>query len=330
MGAPLQRAWLHRGVPALLLWPLSLVFGAVAAVRRQLYRLGLQRTERVAVPVVIIGNVVAGGAGKTPVTAAIVEHLDARGIPAGIVSRGYGRRARDCREVRAGSDPHLVGDEPLLLARETGVPVFVAPRRADAARALLRLYPGTRVIVSDDGLQHLALARDIEVCVFDDRGVGNGWLLPAGPLREPWPRAVDLVVTAEGTRGIEGFTVARRLADHAIARDGTQVPLAQLHGVPFAAVAGIARPQVFFDMLRATGLSVGRTLAFPDHAPFDAPVDTGGLRIVCTAKDAAKLWRHHPDALAGPLVATLPDAFWHAFDRLLDARLSSTDGPQTA
>ncbi|HEY0825394.1 MAG TPA: tetraacyldisaccharide 4'-kinase, partial [Ramlibacter sp.] len=208
----LQRAWLRRGPLAWLLAPLSLVYGALAALHRALYASGLRARARLPVPVVVVGNVVAGGAGKTPVVLALVEHLCARGIAAGIVSRGYGRAGEDCTEVRAEDDPGRVGDEPLLLRRKAGVPVFVAARRAQAGRALLAAHPRTRVIVSDDGLQHHALARDVEVCVFDARGIGNGWLLPAGPLRERWPRTVDLVLRPEAASGIAGHTLQRTLA----------------------------------------------------------------------------------------------------------------------
>jgi tetraacyldisaccharide 4'-kinase len=200
MTSALQRAWLRRGALPWLLLPASLLFGLVVAIRRAAYRLGWMRSTRVPVPVVVVGNVVAGGSGKTPIVIALVRHLRARGIAAGVVSRGYGRRTADCREVRATDAPEDTGDEPLLIARETGAPVFVAPRRADAARALLAAHPSTRVIVSDDGLQHYGLERDVEVCVFDERGIGNGWLLPAGPLREGWPRPVDLVLRP-GARG---------------------------------------------------------------------------------------------------------------------------------
>src|SRR3569623_1395299 len=162
----LQRAWLRRGPLASLLWPLSLAFGCGVALRRFGYRSGFFRTERVGVPVIVVGNVVAGGSGKTPIVQAIVEHLEDNGLQAGIVSRGYGRLADDCREVAADSSPAAVGDEPLLLARACGVPIFVAPRRIDAARALLEKHPETKVLVSDAGLQHYALARDVELCVF--------------------------------------------------------------------------------------------------------------------------------------------------------------------
>lgn len=328
MRAALQHAWLRRGALACALWPVSVLFGALAAVRRAAYRLRLLHSTRLPVPVVVVGNVVAGGAGKTPVVIALVEHLRSRGLAAGVVSRGYGRRTGDCREVHPDSDARDVGDEPLLVARRCGVPVFVAPRRAEAAAALLAAYPGTQVIVSDDGLQHYGLARDIEICVFDERGIGNGWLLPAGPLREPWPRPVDLALRAGAAGGIGGFELHRRLAAFARRADGHQVPLDELRARPVTAVAAIARPEAFFEMLRAAGLQLGRTIALPDHHDFAAdPVGDTAAMVVCTEKDAVKLWRHRPDAWAVALEIETPAGFWPALDRLLDAKLSSAHGP---
>jgi tetraacyldisaccharide 4'-kinase len=217
------------------------------------------------------------------------------------------------------------------VARATAAPVFVATSRPAAARALLAANPACRVIVSDDGLQHYRLRRDIEICVFDDRGVGNGWLLPAGPLRERWPRAVDLVLHAAGARGIEGFELQRGLAARARRADGTEMSLEVLASRPLTAVAGIGRPEKFFDMLRAQGLQLARTLALPDHDRFESlPADIAGDELVCTEKDAVKLWRHRPDAWAVPLRLQVDPAFWDAFDRLLAARLSSRDGFETA
>lgn len=328
--AALQRAWLRRGGLALLLWPLSLPYGAVVALHRWLYAAGWLRAQRVPVPVVVVGNVVAGGAGKTPVVIALVEHLRARGVAAGVVSRGYGRRNAECVEVRPQDEPVRVGDEPLLVRRKTGVPVFVAARRAEAARALLRAYPGTQVIVSDDGLQHHALARDVEICVFDARGVGNGWLLPAGPLREPWPRGVDLVLRPREAQWIAGHVVERTLADTAVRADGQRIALAALRGTPVHAVAGIASPDVFFAMLWQAGLQLARTKPLPDHHAFAGGPDVEpGATLVCTEKDAVKLWRLRPDAWAVPLQLRVDAAFWREVDRLLEGKLSSPHGPPT-
>ncbi len=333
MHSALQRAWLRRGPLALFLLPLAGLFGLLAGLRRWLYASGWLHTAQLMVPVVVVGNVVAGGAGKTPVVAALVEHLQAAGLRPGVISRGHGRTASNCREVRADDQADAVGDEPLLIARRCGVPVFVAPRRVDAARALLARYPDTQVLVSDDGLQHLAMARDIEICVFDERGIGNGWLLPAGPLREPWPRRADLVLRPPAAVGLGGFALRRALAPEAVRADGARRALADFSVEPqVVAVAGIARPEAFFAMLEAAGLVLERRVALPDHHDFDAkPVALSPQDcVLCTDKDAVKLWRRAPQAWAVPLTLEIEPAFWAAFDGLLEAKLSSPDGSQTA
>lgn len=332
----LQQAWLRRGRLAWSLRPLSWLYGALAALHRGLFRIGLRRVQRVPVPVVVVGNVVAGGAGKTPVVMAVVEHLKARGLRPGVISRGYGRTGGGrCQVVQADDEAADTGDEPLLIARRCQVPVVVGARRVEAARLLLALHPDTQILVSDDGLQHAPLARDIEVCVFDARGTGNGWLLPAGPLREPWPRAVDLVLRPPGAAAIDGFDIARRLGPQAVRAEGTRCALGDLAASgasPVVAVAGIAQPEAFFTMLRAAGLAPVRTLALDDHHDFARePLDLpDGACVVCTEKDAVKLWRQRPDAWAVPLQVEIAPGFWAAFDRLLDATLSSGDGRETA
>jgi len=327
----LLRAWTQRGLPARLLWPLSMVMRGLVAVRQALYRQGIFATHRLAVPVVVVGNVVAGGAGKTPVTLALLAHLGARGLRAGVVSRGYGRTTSGCTEVTAASSPAEAGDEPVLIARRARVPVFVGSDRVAAARALLGAHPDIQVIISDDGLQHLALARDIEICVFDNRGTGNGWLLPAGPLREPWPRPVDLVVHSANQPIFGGWRARRSLARDAVRADGTTTALSALAGVPLTAVAGIAQPMAFFAMLREQGLLLEEEVALPDHADFahTLPVLKTAGTLVCTEKDAVKLWLHRPDAWAVPLQVVLDEGLLRAFDALLDARLSLPHGPQT-
>lgn len=328
MSGALQHAWLRRGPLACLLWPVSLLYGVVAAVHRQLYARGARRIERLPVAVIVVGNVVAGGAGKTPVVIELVQHLRHRGLKVGVVSRGYGRTDTGCREVRREDDAALSGDEPLLIRRRTDAPVFVARRRAEAGRALLAAYPQTEVIVSDDGLQHHALARDIEICVFDTRGVGNAWLLPAGPLREPWPRPVDLVLRA-ARAPVAGHELRRSLGDTAGRADGTRMPLAGLRGRPVHAVAAIAQPESFFAMLREVGIDVAQATALPDHAGFEG-FTAGAATLVCTEKDAAKLWRTQPGAWAVPLEVEIDAAFWRTLDRLLDAKLSSAHGSPPA
>jgi tetraacyldisaccharide 4'-kinase len=336
----LLRAWRRRGPLACLLWPVSLLYRALVALRAALFRSGLLASGSAGVPVLVVGNVVAGGSGKTPVVMALVRHLAARGFSVGVVSRGYGRQlakdAPDCREVTPDSAAADVGDEPLLVRRSCGVPVFVARRRLEAARALLARYPATDLIVADDGLQHHALKRDLEICVFDDRGVGNGWLLPAGPLREPWPRPVDLVLHTGAAPAFAGYRARRALAGHALRQDGTQLPLAALRGTPVLALAAIAQPQSFFDMLRAAGLTLAQTQALPDHSDFSGWTRPGDatLPLLCTEKDAVKLWALAPDALAVPLAVTLDPGFLAALDeridRLLAASVSSTPASKSA
>lgn len=333
----LQQAWQSGGPLARLLWPLSLLYRALVALRRGLYRLGLLRATRVRVPVVVVGNVVAGGSGKTPLVIALVQHLLAQGRHPGVVSRGYGRHTSDCREVLANSDVQQVGDEPALIQRATGAPVFVAPYRADAALALLARHPRVNVLVCDDGLQHMALQRDIEICAFDNRGVGNGWLLPAGPLREPWPRPVDLVLHTGSQPAFTGYTAQRRLAGHAVQADGNRLPLAALAAQgPLLAVAAIAQPQAFFAMLRAQGLVLAHTQALPDHFDFAEwqPPQDQPYTLLCTEKDAVKLWTNQPRAWAVPLAFAPEPAFWQALDArlspLLGTKLSSPHGHTTS
>lgn len=346
MKALLQQTWLRRGPLACLLWPMAGLFGLLVRLRCSLYRAGFLRSEKMPVPVVVVGNVLAGGAGKTPTVIALVQHLQATGLRVGVVSRGYGRSADCCTEVLLTTPPEQSGDEPALIRRATQAPVFVATRRVDAARALLAAHPATQVIICDDGLQHYALQRDIEIAVFDDRGAGNGWLLPAGPLREPWPdrlhrgagpdgRGIDLVLHTGALPVFDGFRSKRRLADHALRADGSPVALASLAGSALLAVAGIAKPQAFFDMLAARGLTLAEARALPDHYDFDSypQASDSGYTLICTEKDAVKLFPRQTGVLAVPLVFEPEPAFFAAFDALLASRLSpltSPHGHQTA
>jgi tetraacyldisaccharide 4'-kinase len=343
-GAALQqnllRAWQGRGLLACALWPLAQIYRATWSLRTFLYRIGMLPAHKLPVPVIVVGNVIAGGGGKTPLVMELVQRLQALGLHPGIVSRGYGRTRSDNLAVTTDSDPADVGDEPLLIHRRTGAPVQVATRRVDAAQALLSAHPQVDLLVCDDGLQHRALHRDIEICVFDERVTGNGWLLPAGPLREPWPRATDLVVCSGPLTSDSAHAIERVLADHAVRADGTTVALdtlmADADGRPVSAVAGIARPQAFFAMLRARGLVLDQTLALPDHASMDGLARTVPAQhlLLCTEKDAVKLWRQRPDALAVPLVVSLQPDFWRELLQLLHlrgpaawgAKLSSTNG----
>ena len=338
----LSNAWRTRGWLACLLWPVARVHAVLVKLRRALYRHGMLRSRRFNVPVIVVGNVVAGGAGKTPLVMALVRHLQVQGLIVGVVSRGYGRAGRQSLEVGPNTPVDESGDEPALIQRATGAPVFVANRRIDALSDLLAAYPKISAVVCDDGLQHYALQRDIEIVVFDDRGAGNGWLLPAGPLREPWPerlgQGIDLVLHTGQNSAFEGYVSRRQLADHAVAADGSQVALTALRHQPLVALAGIANPQAFFDMLRARGLTLEKTLALSDHHNFKANDLDGlsGRTVLCTEKDAVKLFAlSAPSAmklLAVPLEFFPEPAFFDALDALLAPLLSplpSSHGHQT-
>lgn len=335
----LLRVWASRGLLAWLLWPLSLLFSVLAALRRLAYRWELRPVVRLPVPVIVVGNVVVGGAGKTPVVMALARHLQTRGHHPGVVARGHGRAVRGCVMVGPQSTAAEVGDEPLLVARATGLPVAVGRDRPAAAQTLLAAHPEVDVILSDDGLQHLALARDIEVCVFDDRGTGNGLRLPAGPLREAWPRPTDLVLHSGDAPAFAGHRARRRLAPEAVRGDGSRQPLSAFGAAgaaPQVALAGIAQPERFFDMLRQSGLTLTHTLALPDHYTFNSSIHKQyeGYTLICTEKDAVKLWPLCPQAWAVPLVVDVSAAFLAELDGLLGqrlaAKLSSPHGSQTA
>lgn len=345
----LVRAWTRRGPAAALLWPFSLLYRLLEGIRYRLYSTGLLAVHRVPVPVIVVGNVVAGGAGKTPTVIALVRHLRRSGWEVGVISRGYGRNSQGCHEVVIDSLPQRVGDEPLLIHTATQTPVFVGDTRHAAATALLARYPQTQVLLCDDGLQHYALYRDLEVCVFDDRGIGNGWLLPAGPLREPWPRRTLAragqhpdrfwVLDTGHPLPSGGYAARRSLAQYAVCQDGTRIAMDTLcaHSPkPLLALAGIARPESFFEMLHALKLPLAGAVGLPDHYDFNSikPNIYAGYTVICTEKDAAKLWQRMPDALAIPLMLDPEPAFFAALDgalsRLPAAQLSSIHGHQTS
>jgi tetraacyldisaccharide 4'-kinase len=289
----LEAAWGSRRHPlTFVLLPLSGLFCLVSALRRRLYRWGLLKQARVEVPVIIVGNLTVGGTGKTPLVIWLVTTLRSLGYTPGIVTRGYGGDATTWPvEVNEHSLASEVGDEALLLKRRAACPVYAAPRRIDAARRLLSEQV-CDVIVCDDGLQHYALKRDLEIVVVDGiRRFGNGYCLPAGPLRELPARLaeVDLVIVNGEARDDE---FAMQVAgDTAQALDGKQPPrpLADFTHQPIHAVAGIGRPERFFSMLEATGLRLHRH-PFPDHHAFHAEdlQPFLGETVLMTEKDAVK------------------------------------------
>ncbi|KRE92423.1 tetraacyldisaccharide 4'-kinase [Frateuria sp. Soil773] len=320
----LEASWYGNGRAPWWAGALAFLYGGVVRLRRRLYRLGWLRSERLPVPVVVVGNITVGGTGKTPLTLAIVEDLRGHGLRPGVVSRGYGGRQREPALLGEAPDPQQFGDEPCLL-RGGGVPVAVGRDRPAAARLLLDA--GCDVVVADDGLQHYRLARDVEICVIDGvRRFGNQRLLPAGPLREPLQRlrAVDLRVC--NGAALEGAYTMALLGDEACAlADGHHQPVAAFAGERVHAVAAIGHPQRFFDSLRQRGIEVIEH-AFPDHHLF-APGDLDfgdALPVLMTDKDAVKCQRFaQPHWWRVPVRAELPRAFHEALrQRIAQARPS--------
>lgn len=292
----LDRYWYSRNAMSLALWPLSQLFGVITALRRWCYRLGLLRTHRFDVPVIVVGNISVGGTGKTPLVIWLARYLREQGFKPGIVSRGYGGKAANWpQQVRPDSDPVVVGDEPVLLARRTGCPLTVGPDRPAAVRALLA-HRDCDIVISDDGLQHYALGRSLEIVVLDgERGIGNGWLLPAGPLRERPARLaqVDLVIANGGAEDVSGFRMQLAQPQVASLSDAETVqPLVDWRGRRVHAVAGIGYPERFFRMLEGVGLQIERH-HFPDHHAFIAGdlVFADDAPVLMTEKDAVKCSR---------------------------------------
>lgn len=314
-----------------LLIPAALLYQSLWAARRLLFERGLFKIERVPLPVVVIGNLIVGGAGKTPAVMALVQALRRDGWTPGVVSRGYGAQATTARAITPHTPAADGGDEPLLIHLRTGAPVYVARRRIDAARALIAAHPEVDIVLADDGLQHLGLNRDAQVIVFDERGVGNGRLLPAGPLREPLtprppPRSVVLYNAPAASTRWAGFIARRRLAgavplaDWWAGRPPVDGSLQALRGRPVLAAAGLAAPEKFFRMLEAQGLTI-RRLPLADHARLEPrPWQSDEAIVLVTEKDAVKLPADARDAAAIHVVTLdfeLPEAALAALRALL-------------
>jgi tetraacyldisaccharide 4'-kinase len=330
--------WTDDDGLAKLLAPLGWIYGGLWRLLSLAYDRGWLKRRRLPVPVLVIGNLIVGGAGKTPVVIATVRWLRAHGYTPGIVSRGHGRDDGRVVEVKPDSAVEQVGDEPLLLRLRAGAPVVVGRDRVAAATELLRLHPRTDIVVTDDGAQHLALDRDVTVYVFDDRGVGNGRLLPAGPQREPMAKRPPLhsVVLYNATtpsthwpggtsrRQLGGLT---ELGDWWRGAAPSHEPfeiLRQQESV--VAAAGIARPERFFEMLEAAGLTIDRC-PLPDHHDYRSmPWRGSDLHAIVTEKDAVKL---RPERV-------LPTKVWVAtldFEpdgRFADALRRRLPGPRAA
>ena len=301
----IQKSWSGRGPLAWVLFPVSIVFGLVAALRRTLYRLGVFKSGKFSVPVIVIGNITVGGSGKTPLAIALIESLRLAGFNPGVVSRGHGGSygGTNWTALQADSeDARRFGDEAVLIVRKTGAPVFVGKNRVNAAHRLLTVYKQVDVIICDDGLQHYGLKRDLELVVFDERGVSNGWLLPAGPLREPVSRLarVDAIVLNgefDPRAVLPGMPSSvpvfrMRLAGRSAYRlddPAEERALSDFRGKKLLAAAGIGNPRRFFTLLRESGIEFSE-LPLPDHYayrenPFTrVDADT----ILITEKDAVK------------------------------------------
>jgi tetraacyldisaccharide 4'-kinase len=315
---------MRRGLLAWALWPVSLLFLLLVALRRALYAAGLLKAERLPVPVIVVGNVFVGGTGKTPFTIWLVESLRRAGYVPGVVSRGYGVHNEVPQAVGTDSSPHEVGDEPVLIATRAKCPVVVGRNRVAAAKSLLQAHPGVNLIVSDDGLQHYALARDLEIVLCDARGNGNGWVFPAGPLREPASRRRDFTVFNAEQRpaGIPSDAVRMQLigdAAECLSDPSRHIAMQQLQSsnvgpARIVAAAGIGNPARFFATLRGAGL-VFEEMPLPDHYDFagnpfqriEADV------ILITEKDAVKCrqidaLRNDPRIWVVPVTARIDNA----------------------
>jgi tetraacyldisaccharide 4'-kinase len=306
----LMRAWQRKTPLAIALLPLSWIYRSLVGMRRALYTIGWFRQVSLPVPVIVVGNIFVGGTGKTPFVIWLVEQLRERGFRPGVISRGYGAEVETVIAVHDNSLPSEVGDEPLLIAQKTRAPVVVGRRRVNAARRLLELHTDIDVIISDDGLQHYELGRSVEIQMSDARGHGNGWLLPAGPLREPASRRSDFYVVngfvPDALRS-SGMTLDAEYAERISDRSQRMLLSSIAKGTRVVAAAGIGNPGRFFDMLRANGVMAMREIALPDHFDFSmnpfAQLDAD--LILMTDKDAVKCVRI--DALAAdPRLWTVP------------------------
>ncbi len=316
--------WYSRHPVVYLLLPLSLIFWIVSSLRRWCYRAGICKVWRCAVPVVVVGNITVGGTGKTPLVIWLVEYLTELGWKPGVVARGYGGRAeRSPQRVTADSEPGRVGDEPVSIVQRTHCPVYVAPDRPAAVRALLR-DTDCDIVVSDDGLQHYALDRDIEIAVIDGRRrFGNGLLLPAGPLRESRRRlrTVDLTIVNGEAREHELHMSIGRPGLRPLLPGRASSAITGLAGQPVHAVAGIGDPRRFFDLLRSYNLRVIEH-AFPDHHALrpDDIVFADRFPVLMTEKDAVKCARFAgPEHWVVQVSATPDDHFIERLNSLLKA-----------
>ena len=318
----IEKTWYRRSPWSVLLLPLSFIYGASIQLRAAAYRFGALQCSEVGVPVIVVGNLTVGGSGKTPLVIRLVQLLARAGFSPGIVSRGYrGRTTKIPCLVQEGADPSLVGDEPLLVHQQTGCPVVIDRNRIRGARHLTSQC-GVDIVVSDDGLQHLRMSRAVEIAVIDgDRRFGNGYLLPAGPLRESPSRldTVDFVVT-NGGPALPGEYQMRTTINEAVhLTTGERRSLSQFADKKVHAIAGTANPAKFFSDLRLAGLALCAR-SFPDHHLYQSS-DLNDLHlstVLMTSKDAVKCRKlAGPDWWAVPQTTEIDDSFKQALLELL-------------
>ncbi len=323
----LQQQWYQTETPSSLLLPLEKLFRQAVRARRTAYAAGARKTVRLPVPVIVIGNITVGGVGKTPLVIWLARELIARGLKPGIISRGYGgRRSTLPLRVYPDSDPLEAGDEPVLIAQKTGCPVVVAKKRALAGQYLLAVAD-CDVVIADDGLQHYALERNVEIAVMDGfRPLGNGHLLPAGPLREPPERLSEVNRVIYSGTGPVGETVMTLQGDMAInlADPTRRRPLRDFQDQPCYALAGIGHPGRFFSHLENHGLQP-ETRAYPDHYAY-CPNDLNRPQdwpVFMTEKDAVKCTRF-ADARCWsvPVDASLPPGTADSLYQLISGKKS--------
>lgn len=319
----IEELWYGESAYSTLLTPVSWLYAVAMLLRRLLYASGIVPVQRVPVPVIVVGNITVGGTGKTPLIIWLAQFLKQQGYRPGIVSRGYGGTVKHWpQQVRPDSNPYLVGDEPVLIAQRTHCPVAISPYRYHAAKALTE-HTDCDLILCDDGLQHHALYRDIEIAVVDGgRQFGNGRCLPAGPLREMVRRlkSVDLVV-GNGVSGKSQYLMEYLpLPPRSVQDEGRQCDIAAFAGQPVHAVAAIGNPERFFSYLRGQQLNITKHI-FPDHHPFkpeDLKFDDG-LPVLMTEKDAVKCREFAgPNCWYIPIEAKMASVFEHRFATLLN------------
>ena len=318
----IEKVWYSKNIFSLLLSPLSLIYISIIYLRYTLYQLGLISITKINAPTIVIGNIVAGGTGKTPLVIWLAKYFKDKGFLPGIVSRGYGGTYLSNIElVKPTSNPLLVGDEPVIIARNTNCPVVVAKKRAKGAKKLVEKY-NCNIILCDDGMQHYSLARDIEIAVIDgQRRFGNNYCFPAGPLREPKSRIfkADLIVSKYNARTCEhkmDYTYHQLVSLNELSKT---IPISDLHGMTVHAIAGINNPDHFFSYLRSHKLEL-IIHKFPDHYSYtedDVKFDDN-FPVVMTEKDAVKCLNYSSDKhWYIPISAELSKSFVCDLDKLM-------------